>query len=205
MPGCIVVFAKPPLPGIAKTRLAAGIGEQAAASVAAALLADTVERVGRLGTRVVVATTDLSADHGVAAELWDQGAGSLGDRLERVLQRALALEPWAAAVGADAPHTPDAAWASLLSTDGAALGPTDDGGFWALRLDRCPPALLSDLPWSAPNTFSATWSRMAERGLSPRALLPSWDIDDANDLRRLVREGGGAPRTLALARGVLSC
>ena len=47
-----VIFAKPPVPGHVKTRLARSIGDEAAAGFAAAALSDTIAR--------------LSADHHIS-------------------------------------------------------------------------------------------------------------------------------------------
>src|SRR5205085_7155405 len=57
-----LVFAKPPLPGVAKTRLAAAVGDDAAAALARAFLRDTWEAVRALDWRPVLLTTDPSAD-----------------------------------------------------------------------------------------------------------------------------------------------
>lgn len=202
MAGLVVVFAKPPLPGVAKTRLGRELGLEAAARVAGALLADTCEALARAGFSCRVATTDPSIDHGVDPPLWDQGDGPLGGRIERMLRRGLAEADWVAAVGADAPHVGLAAWEALRSAPGPALGPTEDGGFWALRLASCPAGLLDGIPWSAATTGEATRARLTAWGMPPTALPLAWDVDTAPDLRRLLREGG-APRTDQVAREVL--
>jgi rSAM/selenodomain-associated transferase 1 len=201
--GCVLVFGKPPIPGRAKTRLAAAVGEQAAARVAAALLLDTVERVHQAlpGTSVVLATPEPDADHGLPGlPHWDQGGGDLGARVERCLRRALEAHPWALAIGADAPHVPAAHLVravGLLQSARAVIGPSRDGGFWVLGLRDCPEGLLADLPWSQPTTAHATIARLAARGM-PAAEAPSWfDVDHEADLRELVAVGG-APRTEAV-------
>ena len=53
----ILVVAKAPVPGLAKTRVAATVGDAAAAELAAAALLDTLETVAALGWPVVVAMT----------------------------------------------------------------------------------------------------------------------------------------------------
>lgn len=201
-----MVFGKPPLAGVSKTRLGRTIGSAAAARVAGALLQDTVERFGRLPHELVVATTDPSSDHGVDAPLWDQGNGDLGARIERMLRRAIAEGGWGLAIGADAPHVSDEGVRAALQglqQGSAVLGPSEDGGFWALGLHQCPSGLLASLPWSAPDTHDAVRARLEARGVAWQALPSGWDVDELDDLKRLVDEGDLAPRSAALAREVL--
>lgn len=201
--GWVVVFGKPPLPGQVKTRLAATIGEQSAACVAQAMLADTWDKVGSLPARRALSTPDPAHDHGLPeATVWDQGSGDLGARIERMVRRSLDDGPWGLAIGADAPHVPVAllqAAIDALRDHDAVLGPSRDGGFWCLGLKQCPMGLLAELPWSADTTFTATAARLRQRGLS-LAIVPSWwDVDFAPDLEELVRHGD-APRTVEAAR-----
>lgn len=192
--GLVCVFAKPPRPGQAKTRLAAGVGEVRAAELAQAFLRDTWATASQLTwARAVVATTD-GAPHELGLPghpaVWLQGEGDLGQRLERVLRRALGEADFALAIGADTPGLPErllAQAAEALARADAVLGPTDDGGFYLLGLRTCPPALLDGLPWSVPTTFAATHARLEERGLTVRTLEPWFDVDRLEDLERLRR------------------
>jgi uncharacterized protein len=205
--GIIAVFAKPPRAGEVKTRLAASIGATAAAELARAFVGDVWDALVRVdGARRVLASTETGLEaFGLAdAELWLQGDGDLGERIERVARRALEEAPWFIAVGADSPGLPlgavESARAALLHSD-AALGPADDGGYYLLALRRLVPGLLSGLPWSAEETFAATRSRLVQRGLSVAELDAWFDVDDAKDLARLtrlLRRGAiSAPRTAA--------
>jgi rSAM/selenodomain-associated transferase 1 len=188
----ICVFAKPPMPGRVKTRLAIELGQANAAALARAFLQDTWSVASEIA-RVVLATTEgAAADFGLrgAPEIWMQGAGDLGQRIERVLRRGLAEADTVIAIGADAPGLParllERAVQELEQYDGV-LGPCDDGGFYLLGLRRCPPGLLEELPWSSTNTFAATQQRLTARGISV-AILDGWfDVDRPEDLERLRR------------------
>lgn len=207
--GTICVFAKPPYAGSAKTRLEPAVGPDGAAALARAFLADTWATVhGLEWARPVLATTDydpiaLGVDAG--ATVWLQGDGDLGDRMERVLRHALVQGPWAIAVGADSPGMPSdllvAARTALDEAD-AVIGPTPDGGYYLLGLRDCPRGLLAGLPWSSPDTLTATEARLQQRGLTVRRLPPFFDVDDADDLRRLRafldRAPDAAPATRAM-------
>ena len=61
IPVTLLVISKAPVPGLAKTRLAATVGEQAAADIAAATLLDTLDAVVAtpVQARVVALTGDL--------------------------------------------------------------------------------------------------------------------------------------------------
>ncbi len=188
----LCIFAKPPVAGSAKTRLAAEIGAERASALARAFLLDTCTAARALTwARPVLATTG-ELEPALRAELdipvWPQGDGDLGARMERVLARALTEAPIAIAIGADSPGLPprllEAARAALATAD-AVIGPADDGGFYLIGLRRCPAGALADLPWSAPDTRACTLDRLRAHGLIVTELAPWFDVDRADDLTRL--------------------
>src|SRR4029079_8506413 len=123
-------FAKAPRPGVVKTRLIPALGARRAAQLARAFLLDTCAAVRGLpwAQSLLAADGDWPSDlvPGDELEIWPQGEGDLGQRLERVLRAALARFPVAIAIGADTPGLPrqllDAAWAGLQTAD-AVVGP----------------------------------------------------------------------------------
>ncbi|MFP2909527.1 TIGR04282 family arsenosugar biosynthesis glycosyltransferase [Pyxidicoccus sp. 3LFB2] len=193
--GDVCVFAKPPVAGQVKTRLARTLGQDVAAELAAAFFADTWALLRTLPwIRPVLATTQAGRPEGLAceadAEVWLQGEGGLGERLERVLRRALERGPWAMALGADTPGLPgpllEEARAKLAAGADAVLGPAEDGGFYLLALKRCPPGLLAEgLPWSSADTLERTRERLESHGLRTVLLEPWFDVDTEADLHRL--------------------
>jgi rSAM/selenodomain-associated transferase 1 len=201
----VCVFAKPSRPGLVKTRLAPRVGAEGAARLARAFLEDTWRALGALRwARRILATTEIDGSEPVVrgGQVWLQGTGDLGDRLARVLRRALRSSAGAIALGSDSPGLPrmllEQARAQLRSHD-AVLGPCADGGFYLLGLSRCPPGLLRGLRWSAPDTFERTRARLEERGLTTAVLPPWFDVDRPGDLARLSRlisrRAVTAPRT----------
>ena len=182
----ICIFAKPPVAGDVKTRLAAVLGADAAARLARAFLEDTIESVqGLAWAQAALATTGaVEADIPVLL----QGEGDLGARIERVLTAALQRAPIAMAIGADAPALPsrllESARTALQDAD-VAVGPADDGGFYLLALRHFPEGLLRDIPWSSVDTLHATLKRLRALGLRIRLLEPWFDVDRAEDLERL--------------------
>lgn len=188
----LCIFAKAPRAGAVKTRLAATIGADAAARLADAFFWDTLELAEQLApARVVVA---LSGDEMLLptlrdrVDIWPQGEGDLGARLERNLRRALTESLRVLAVGTDSPGLPVALLVQALAaldTHDAVLGPADDGGFYLLGTRKCPDGLLSGLPWSSANTREKTLARLEERELTVKLLAPWFDVDREQDLERL--------------------
>ncbi len=189
--GCICVFAKPPQAGKVKTRLMPILGSDGAAALAEAFLQDTCEAVSSLPwAKAVIASTDPSISSVVStgSEIWLQGEGDLGARLERILKRALETCSFAIAIGADNPGLPlsflEEARSALRHAD-AVIGPSEDGGFYLLALRRCPTGLLAGIPWSRTNTFAQTLAKLTAAGLDVRILAPWFDVDWPEDLERL--------------------
>jgi rSAM/selenodomain-associated transferase 1 len=218
--GVLCVFAKPPRPGEVKTRLAETLGAAPAAALARAFFLDTWRSATSCAwARAILATTDAAAPEWAGiSPIWAQGGGDLGERLERVLFRALRSAPFAVAIGTDTPGLPtqllESAWRALATAD-AVLGPCEDGGFYLIGLRRCPPGLLAGLPWSAEDTFVRTIARLREHGLAVETLPPWFDVDRAEDLscvRALLSRGEieapeteRALRTIAIPEGGGGC
>ncbi|MEM6273999.1 MAG: TIGR04282 family arsenosugar biosynthesis glycosyltransferase [Myxococcota bacterium] len=205
----VAIFAKPPRPGESKTRLGEALGPESAARLAHAFLDDSLSQLSRFrALQPVLATTEpwprLEFPIPDEFAVWQQGDGDLGARIERIMSRALENTQTAVALGADTPGLPEKLMVEAvhgLQANDAVLGRAEDGGFYLLGLRHCPPGLLRDLPWSQPNTASATQIRLERQGFSVARASPWFDIDTLRDLHRLQglleREVITAPRTKA--------
>ena len=188
---CICVFAKPPVPGSVKTRLVPLLGSRHAAELAKVFLQDTWASVSALPwARPVLASTGEGLQdllHG-PIEIWLQGGGDLGARLENIFHRALHNHAQVIAIGADSPGLPtkylEQAREALERAD-AVIGPSEDGGFYLLGLRKCPTGLLSGIPWSAPTTCLETIAKLQTAGLTVHILDDWFDVDTAQDLEKL--------------------
>lgn len=91
----------------------------------------------------------------------------------------------------EGPHTPCADQtrdSAAANRSDLVLGPTTDGGFWAIGLRRPCPGLLHDITWSSARTFADTAARAAAFRLRTD-LLPLWtDVDRPEDLHELARQ-----------------
>ena len=204
IPACI--FAKPPVPGEVKTRLIPALGAAGAAELASAMLLDVWRTVEVCpGVRPILATT-LPGDFRICVssdDVWLQGPGDLGQRIERILSRGLHEAPAAMAIGADSPalrvtHLERAL--GLLQTNDAVVGPSTDGGFYLLALRACQPGLLSSLPWSTSDTWPALRWRMEDYGLSFAELESLFDVDTPGDLVTLIRHWAAQPSSAPATR-----
>ncbi|GAA4879604.1 TIGR04282 family arsenosugar biosynthesis glycosyltransferase [Saccharopolyspora cebuensis] len=200
----ILVVAKAPRPGEAKTRLAASIGPVAAAEIAAASLLDTLEAVCAVPDAAVrVAWTGELAGARRDAEVGDalartsvfpQCGGGLAERLaaaHRQVAEELPTTP-VLQIGMDTPQITGPLLAESIEPlrtaggPGAVLGPADDGGWWALGLrDPRQARLLRGVAMSAEDT-----GRRTEEAL--RAVLPAVgplpglaDVDTIADARQV--------------------
>jgi uncharacterized protein len=187
----ICVFAKPPEPGSAKTRLIPAVGTDGAAALAEAFLQDTWSTVGSLSwARPVIASTAPFQPRGLEAapEIWLQGEGDLGERLERIFRRALLESEFAFALGADSPGLParllEQAREAMREAD-AVMGPCEDGGFYLLGLRKCPAGLLAGIRWSEAGTFEQVRTRLKSAGMRILVLDSWFDVDLPEDLEKL--------------------
>lgn len=201
-----VVFARQPVAGQVKSRLAAGIGDEAAAEVYRAFVRDVLNSLAQSGARGVVAFTP---DVPVARDefmqlapaewrLWPQPEGVLGQRLRACFEQQFrdGVER-VVIVGSDAPSLPREIYleaAERLAGHDVVLGPAFDGGYYLIGLRRPADALASaaawctlfqGIDWGEPHVLSQTVAGVTAAGLS-LALLPPWyDVDTVSDLQFL--------------------
>ncbi len=193
----ICVFAKPPCPGTAKTRLIPQLGAEGAALVARALLQDSLSVITSIPKmRSVIASTErFETESFGRVQLWIQPEGDLGTRLEHILRRALSQSSHAIAIGADTPGITAASISGIseeLRATDAVFGPTEDGGFYLVGLKRCPEGLFQDIRWSHRNTLIDATARTARNGMSYSLTTRWFDVDTPEDLvcaARLIQSG----------------
>lgn len=192
----VLVIAKAPVPGEAKTRLAAAIGAERAADVAAAALLDTLDVAAAASSlRPALALTGDLARAARGAELtgtirdWQvlpQRGLSFAERLANAhadLARS-GPEP-VLQVGMDTPQartTDLAAAAAALADADAVLGPAEDGGWWLLGLlDPTAARCLGEVPMSTAETGRATRRALESAGLRVATGSTLRDVDELSD------------------------
>lgn len=192
----LVVMAKQPLPGRAKTRLSPPLSPEEAAALAECLLRDTLDLMAAVPevSRVIAYHPPEAGGYFAAIapagfRCLAQVGADLGARLDHALASCLAEgHGCAAAIGADSPSLPPGvvaeAFAALEGGADVALGPAEDGGYYLVGLRRPCPALFR-VAMSTPTVLAETLAIARREGLAV-ALLPPWfDVDAAADLARL--------------------
>lgn len=194
------MFAKQPVPGRVKTRLAQCWGADRAAQLYEAMLLDLCDRISVVAERRViayapddVATRTWFQEHSPHAfKLWPQPNGDLGQRIVGFFAEHLqAPESHVVLIGSDSPSLPleviDSAFAHLEQHD-CVIGPAADGGYYLIGLSGHAVkwnALFEGIPWSTSEVLMTTVRRIQEQSLG-MALLPVWyDIDSLDDVRTL--------------------
>jgi uncharacterized protein len=204
IPIVVLVVAKAPVPGEAKTRLAANVGEQAAADIAAAALLDTLDAVAvaPVEARVVAMTGDLDAatnSDEIRTRLADftvvpQRGKDLAERLANShLDAAAAFTGLPVLqIGMDTPQVTadllgDCA-RELLACD-AVLGPARDGGWWVLGVTNAAMAdCLRSIPMSRSDTGVVTLTALRDTGVDVSLVPVLADVDTADDVDAVRRE-----------------
>lgn len=189
----VIVMAKLPLPGLAKTRLAPVLGEQGAAQLAERMLHEAIGQavlasIGPVQWRVAPHVAhpiveQMQREHGVSIAA--QGDGDLGARMQRAFNDAFIDHSAALLIGSDMPAL-DAAClrlaASALRTHDAVFVPAADGGYGLIGLRRAQPALFNNMPWSTAQVMQRTRERLAQLQLTHAELPTLHDVDEPADL-----------------------
>lgn len=195
LPVTVLVVAKAPEPGRAKTRLAATVGNGVAAEIAAAALLDTLDAVATapVAARVVALTGDLD-NAANAPEIRQrlesftviaQRGDDFADRLANAHLDSADGYP-VLQIGMDTPQvTGDllADCAHRLLAAPAVLGLAHDGGWWVLGVTA--PAMaecLRTIPMSSPKTGELTLKALRDMGIEVKPVPRLADIDVVDDV-----------------------
>lgn len=199
----ILLVAKAPVPGHAKTRLGDHVGHEVAADVAAAALADTIETCNASGADRHLSLAGDLADGVRAEELRELLVGwtitpQRGDGFaERLVNAHLDAGPGAVVqIGMDTPQVTAAALAGVadgLAGRDAVVGPAEDGGWWALgRTDPGVARALAGVPMSTPTTCTDTVAALERAGHTVALTGTLLDVDTVEDARRVAAEVPGS-------------
>ena len=195
LPVTLLVVAKAPEPGRAKTRLGATVGDLVAADIAVAALLDTLDAVADTpaAARVVALTGDLDAAAGAMQirhrlkgfTVIEQRGADFANRLANAHADSSDGYP-VLQIGMDTPQvTADllADCARRLLQAPAVLGPARDGGWWVLGVQS--PAMaecLRTVPMSQPDTGELTLKALRDNGIDVEAVELLDDFDVAADV-----------------------
>ena len=190
-------MAKAPRPGNVKTRLVPPLTEAEAAALAACFVGDTVLNAQQTVDHLMVAYAPADAREDLEPILpfnllWFEQAGdNLGERLDSVAKHISTLEygPFVI-LGADSPTLPGPfikEALQVLSCGHAeiSLGPTVDGGYYLVGLNKAAPGLFQNIDWGTPLAYEQTAANASALSLRLHTLPMWYDIDTPEDLYRL--------------------
>jgi rSAM/selenodomain-associated transferase 1 len=193
----VIVFARAPLPGRAKTRLVQRLGAAGAARLQArlterALRTAIASRCGKVelhGTPRIGHPFFLRERRDLAITLVRQSGRDLGERMHRALNAALRKYRYAILIGVDAPELRAAdlrrALRLLRSGCDAVLAPAEDGGYALIACRRAPRPVFEHIEWGGNDVYARTVERLDSQRMRWRALRTVWDVDRPADLDRL--------------------
>lgn len=197
-----IVMCKAPVAGRVKTRLEPAYGKEGAVALHAAMATLAIERTLRLFPNTWIAADDVHHPFFTAfpAPVLPQGGGDLGERMQRLVRRALDYGAGSVLLlGSDSPHMSEArllgAEQALKSCD-VVLGPVQDGGYDLLGLRGSWPELFTQIDWGSEVVLAQTLQRISTLGLTCRCLSTGFDVDTPEDMelaRRIFRAMPTAP------------
>jgi uncharacterized protein len=193
----VLVFARAPLPGRAKSRLVPRLGEWGAARLQARLTLHSLRTASEAGCGPLELHATPRARHAFfrrcarayAAILYEQRGNDLGVRMLNAFGDALRRYDAAILIGADCPALRaadlDQAARWLAGGCDAVIAPAEDGGYALIGLRRVAARLFTGIEWGGDAVFAATRERLRALGWRWRALPTVWDIDRPKDYDRL--------------------
>ena len=185
---CVALFAKRPEAGKVKTRLQSACSPSEAAHLYRAFLLDTATTVSAVrAEEKVIAYAPTGAEEFLRDLLCEAGSftyvaqrdGTLGERMQDVIDGALGRgAERVVLLGSDSPDLPaeyiNRAF-DLLVEHPLVLGPSTDGGYYLIGLQRGARCPMADIAWSTGDVLDQTLAAIGEQSLG---LLPVWyDVD----------------------------
>jgi rSAM/selenodomain-associated transferase 1 len=193
----ILVFAKAPVKGQVKTRLASLLGYAGAARLYRRLLWRQMEWLcsAQLGDIQLWCSPDETHEEFQRIKLHypltlhQQKGEDLGARMQYAATQALGEYANILIIGVDCPVL-DAGHLSralsfLEAGDEAVICPAEDGGYVLLGLNQMAECLFNGLPWGTDQVSRLTRQCLRQLGWQWRELPMLWDLDRPEDLQRL--------------------
>lgn len=187
----LIIFAKNPILGHCKTRLATGVGPENALKIYQTLLTHTAKTVKKLPCRKVVFYSKYIDKEDVwEASIFEkqvQATGGLGHRMSQAFDWGFAQgHKNIVLIGTDlidleALDIKDAFKA--LATKAVVFGPATDGGYYLIGLSRMNKDLFKNIPWSTAEVLRKSLAKLPLN--NSHLLAQKNDIDQIEDLKNI--------------------
>jgi rSAM/selenodomain-associated transferase 1 len=195
----VAVFARAPVAGRVKTRLAGLLGEDGAASLHAELVRRALATAVASGVGEVELWCAPDERHeffarcarDFGARLVAQRGDDLGARMAAAFGDAFARGTALVLIGSDCPALAPsdlASAAAALAAHDVAIAPAEDGGYVMVAMRRPVAQIFTGIEWGTAAVMRQTRERLAGAGVAWKELATSWDVDRPEDYARLQRE-----------------
>ncbi|PIQ88796.1 MAG: glycosyltransferase [Candidatus Omnitrophica bacterium CG11_big_fil_rev_8_21_14_0_20_42_13] len=188
----LMIFAKYPMPGFVKTRLAKSIGRKNAASlyklfVEAIIALTEDDKYARIvyfmpQNRKEQFINWLGADIKFAA----QCGNSLGQRMFNAFKDTFKKgAKKVIAIGTDSPFIDNELIINAfdkLNSSQCVIGPSLDGGYYLLGTSRFMPHIFKNIAWGSDTVAKATEDLLKRKGVKYALLGRGFDVDNTADL-----------------------
>jgi hypothetical protein len=188
----IIIFIKNAELGKVKTRIAKDVGDEEALEIYKSLLAITNENVSQIdGIRHlyysnIINQNDQWPDQKYSKRL--QFGNDLGERMSNAFKEVFSIyndiENKVVIIGSDCPEIDanliHSAFERLSEFD-VVIGPTFDGGYYLMGMNKYEPELFNNIEWSTTTVFDETIKLVVKNKLSYFILPKLQDIDHIED------------------------
>ncbi len=186
----IILFTKNPELGKVKTRLAKTLGDSKALEIYKKLLLHTQQIVAP----ILVDKFIFYSEEKIEKDAWSneiyykkvQKGFDLGDRMKNAFQELFELNYNSICIiGSDCfelnSETINDAFKSLKNND-IVIGPTFDGGYYLLGMNKLHSHLFENIVWSTETVFEETIFKIEKNNLSKEILVKLNDVDEEIDV-----------------------
>ena len=185
----IIVFIKNPELGKVKTRIAMSLGDKKALEIYSKLIGYTkgvLLQLSNVKKYVYYSSfVDLQDDwNNDKFEKCIQSKGDLGERMSNAFGETFQACDQLIIIGSDCPQlTPSHINEAFekLKKHNLVIGPSHDGGYYLIGMDKHYPMLFQDIVWSTNTVFDDTIQIAKDNGLSVSKLETLSDIDYEED------------------------
>jgi len=185
----VIVFVKNPELGKVKTRLAATLGDEKALEIYNKLIGYTRDVLIEVvdAKKYVFYSSFIDNEDGWQNDIFDkklQVKGGLGEKITEAIQSIFETCDQVVIIGSDCPQlTPEHIEMAFdkLHNHSITIGPSHDGGYYLLGMDRFYPALFQDITWSTDTVFEETLQKVEMAGLTSFILETLSDVDYEED------------------------
>ncbi len=180
--GHLAVFTRSLDSSNLKSRLSAEIGSEKARHCYCELLTETLRCAKNFDTTVYVEGPIIDEAWLLGLRTKPQSEGDLGQRMLACFEDGVRV-----LVGGDSPLVSieylNSAFSALRSHD-VVLGPTEDGGYVLIGMNKPEPRVFNNIHWSTANVLCETLNIASSLDLRVKCLDLVWDVDTGVDYKR---------------------